>query len=162
MTITRLPPEHAHCLVALNLQVQAVHSAEEPDRYVTDPDPEAVAAFLTDWLAEPHVTALISGPQDAPTGYLIYEILKRPKTALRQAECRAMLHHICVDEAHRRMGIGRELISAFKDQDDVRAADSLRTSYAAFNTASAELMRAMGFVPSVIFAGAPAVSQAER
>lgn len=162
MQISVLHPADAATLVPLNLQVQAVHSAAQPDRYVTDPDPGALAAFLGGWLADPCVTALVAGPPNAPTGYLIYEILDRPETVLRKAECRAVLLHICVDKAHRRNGIGRALIAAFRSRADVRAAATLWTSYAAFSTASDGLMRAMGFAPSVIFAEAPMPQEAQE
>ena len=89
------------------------------------------------------VTALIAGPPDAPAGYLIYQIEQRPASVLRHAECRAMLHHICVDTDHRRQGIAQALISAMRAQADVRAADTVWTSYGAFNTASAALMPSM-------------------
>lgn len=155
MHISVLDPADSARLVPLNLQVQKVHSDAEPDRYVCDPDPADVADFLHGWLADPAVTALIAGAPGAPIGYLIYEILQRPDAVLRKAECRAMLHHICVDHRHRRAGVGTALITAFKTQPDVQRADTLWTSYAAFNDSSDGLMRAMGFSPSVIFAEAP-------
>ncbi len=154
MDVHVLPASDAAHLVPLTLQVQAVHSAQQPSRYTVDPDPQAVAAFLSGWLVQEHVTALVTGPTHAPSGYLIYEIERRGPSVLKRAETRAMLHHICVDSAHRRQGLGRALIAAFKAREDVRAADRLRTSYASFNAASAALMADAGFAPEVVFAGA--------
>ncbi|MEP4197602.1 MAG: GNAT family N-acetyltransferase [Aliishimia sp.] len=152
ITITELPPERAAVLVPLNLQVQALHAAQEPDRYVKDPDPDKVAAFLMQWLQSPATTALIAGSIKAPVGYLIYEIENRTASVLRKAERRAMLHHICVDAPSRNTGIARKLIETMRQRDDVRQADTIWTSYADFNTASASLMRAMDFVPKTVFA----------
>lgn len=154
MQITELPPEHAACLVPLNLTVQALHSADDPARYVHAPDPQDVARFLQDWLSQPHVTALIAGPMTAPHGYLIYDITSHAPSVLRCGETRAMLHHICVDAAHRRRGLARALITAMRARADVRAADSLWTSYASFNTASAALMASVGFAPQTVIARA--------
>ena len=155
MTITELPAAQAHRLVPLTQQVQAVHSAAEPDRYVTDPDPQAVARFLEAMLSAPGMTALVAGPPEQPTGYAILEIVDRPASALQHAERRAVLHHICVDAAHRRQGIARALIAAVRVRAQAADADRLWTSYAAHNAASAALMTSAGLVPSTIFASAP-------
>lgn len=151
-SISELPIDKAAALVPLTLMVQKLHSDHDPDRYVSAPDPADVARFLQDWIARDTVTALIAGPVHAPYGYLIYEIEPRGASVLRRAERRAMLHHICVAPDHRKRGVARALIAHMKQQDDVQTCDTCMTSYGAFNTPSAALMRAAGFTPAVVFA----------
>ncbi len=150
MDILDLSPEDAACLVPLNLQVQAIHAAKDPERYVADPDPDEVAIFLQRWLETPGMHALVAGSRADPIGYTIFEIESRAGNIFRKADRIGMLHHLGVDANVRRQGIGSALIRAVKARVHAAGADTLWTGYAAFNTASAAVMASEGLLPRQI------------
>lgn len=145
--ITELPAKQAHLLVPLLRQVHALHVAHMPDQYAPITDDGAVAAFLSDWLSRDEVTALITGPTDAPHGYLVYQIENRSASVLHPGACRAVLEHICVDAPMRGQGLGSALIRAMRSRLPEQGATWISTTYAVFNTASARLMAANGLAP---------------
>ena len=150
--ISRIAPDAAHCLVPLLRQVHDLHAAHMPMHYTPTPDDAALTGFLRTWLQDPAVTALAAGPADKPVGYLIYEEVDRPASVLRCTERFGMFHHICVDAAARRSGVGAALIAEMRRRLAARSVPRIRVSYAAFNTASASLMSRAGFTPVTIYA----------
>ena len=150
--IQELEPQDAACLIPLLRQVHDLHVIAHPDLYRAEPPDQDLAAFLQNWIARPEVTALIAGTVPNPSGYLIYEIETRPASVLRHAETRAMLHHICVEAAARREGIGQAMIGKMAETLRARRISNMVTTYAAFNSASAALMARAGFAPLTIVA----------
>jgi ribosomal protein S18 acetylase RimI-like enzyme len=152
MLISKLLPARAASLVPLLQQLHGFHVAREPELLHSAPSDADLTTFLTDWLARDDVTALVAGPVSAPVGYLIYEIERRPGSVLTKPECRAMLHHICVDAHHRRSGVARALITQLKDDARRAGVDRIGTTFANYNTASAKLMAACGLTPRRTYA----------
>ena len=58
-----------------------------------------------------------------------------------------MLHHIAVQEAWQRMGVGKALIARMKANVCAKDITTIATTYAPFNDASAALMAGMGLLP---------------
>lgn len=153
MKITRIPAEQAERLVPLLSELHALHVVHQPERYKADPDEDALISWLSDWLTKDNVVALgAESPTGGLLGYAIYEIEERPDLPVVSGGKRAMLHHIAVAPAMRRMGIGQALVAEVRAAAQAAGAKALRTTYAPFNEASAALMQAMGLRPSVIVA----------
>lgn len=148
MKIQPLPPEDAARLVPLLQDLHALHVQHHPARYPANPKDQILADWLQDWLSRESLTALIAeSPQGALLGYVIYGVETRPHEPLRSGETRCMIHHIAVTKAFRRMGVGLALLHEVKRQAKGQNVDSIATSYAPFNTASAGLFQSLGLQP---------------
>lgn len=156
-TIRPIGPDEAACILPLLQQVHAIHAEARPDHYRADPDPDELLAFLHDWLGSDATTALVAfGPDGSARGYLIYEVETRAPSPLKHGLRRGMLHHIAVDEAWRRSGIGLALIEAMKAGLRAQGVARVATIYATFNAPSAALMRKAGLDPLNVIAEGPA------
>lgn len=148
MKIIKIPASEAERLLPLLQDLHALHAAYQPERHIPEPGSAELADWLQEWLKEDYVFALAAeSPQRSLLGYVIYELQDRPALPVRAAETRAMLHHISVTEAWRRMGVGKALLEAMKAQALDAGATVVAASYAPFNTASAALMQGMGMQP---------------
>lgn len=153
MKITDIPASEAHRLLPLLHDVHALHVAQQPERYTAHPADADLATWLQHWLSQDNVFALgAESPQGALLGYAIWELEQRPALPVRAAETRAMLHHIAIAEAWRRMGVGKALISTLKERATEQGATVVATTYAPFNTASGALMQSMGMEPVLTMA----------
>lgn len=150
--ITTLPPARAVVLEPLLRQVHDLHVAHQPQHYLPTPAAPVLRGFLTDWLAQPQVTALVAGDVDAPVGYLVFEEERRAASVLKPAVHQAVLHHICVDAAHRRQGIAAALIAQMRMLCRDAGIPCIWVTYAAFNAASARTMAQAGLDPITIVA----------
>ncbi len=150
--ITTLPPTRAAVLEPLLRQVHDLHVAHQPQHYLPTPEASVLRGFLTDWLAQSSVTALVAGDVDAPVGYLVFEEERRAASVLKPAMHQAVLHHICVDAAHRGQGIATALIAQMRVLCREAGITRIRVTYAAFNTASARIMAQAGLDPITIIA----------
>jgi ribosomal protein S18 acetylase RimI-like enzyme len=148
MKILPLPPKDAARLVPLLQDLHVLHVQHQPARYPANPKDQILADWLQDWLSRESLTALIAeSPQGALLGYVIYGVETRPHEPLRSGETRCMIHHIAVTKAFRRMGVGLALLHEVKRQAKCQNVDSIATSYAPFNTASAGLFQSLGLQP---------------
>jgi len=148
MKIINIPAAEAERLVPLVEELHALHVIYDPQRYDAVPGSRALTDWLGTWLATPEVAAIAAeSPHGGLLGYLIYEIEERPSTPLHKGEQRAVLHHIAVAKPWQRMGIGQALISEMKTRVMAQNVSIIKSSHAAFNTASAGLMQAMGLMP---------------
>ncbi|MBY6055494.1 GNAT family N-acetyltransferase [Leisingera daeponensis] len=153
MKIIEIPAAEAGRLLPLLQDLHALHAQHQPERHIPAPGSDDLAAWLQDWLQEDNVFALAAeSPQGALLGYLIYELQDRPALPVRPAETRAMLHHISVTEAWRRMGVGKALVEAMKTRALAAGATVVAATYAPFNSASAALMQGMGMSPVLTMA----------
>ncbi|KIC07309.1 acetyltransferase [Leisingera sp. ANG-M1] len=153
MKIIEIPAADAKRLLPLLQDLHALHAAYQPERHIPEPGSAELAQWLEGWLKEESVSALAAeSPQGALLGYVIYELQDRPALPVRAAEIRAMLHHISVTEAWRRMGVGKALLGEMKARSLEAGATVVAATYAPFNTASAALMKGMGMEPVLTMA----------
>lgn len=152
MIIRPLAPDETPKLLPLLHQVHALHVHHQPDRYPPLRDDTETLAWLSGWLASDNVHCLVAEEDGTLCGYATYEIEHRPAIPVRRAETRAMLHHISVDAAHRRKGIGRALIADMRTRLAQDGIGIIATTYANFNQPSARLMADAGLSPKTIFA----------
>lgn len=155
-TIRPIDAGEAACILPLLEQVHALHVEARPEHFPADPDRGELLAFLRDWLSRDGVTALVAlGADGAALGYLICEVETRAPSLLSLGERRGMLHHVAVDRAWRRSGIGLALIEDMKARLRAEGIACIVTVYAAFNGPSAALMRRAGLEPFNIIAAGP-------
>lgn len=153
MKIIDIPAPDAHRLVPLLQDLHALHVAHQPERHSATPKDQDLSDWLQEWLTAPNAQALAAeSPTGALLGYAIFDVEDRPALPIRPAERRAMLHHISVAEAWRRMGVGKALLEEVKSRALAEGAGVVATSYASFNTASAALMKSMGLEPVLTLA----------
>lgn len=153
MQLHPLPAAEAATLVPLLQELHALHAAQQPNRYPADPCPDALSVWLADWLAQDGIHALVAqSPTGAIMGYVIWELQARSATPLSRGGAKAMVHHVIVGEPFRRLGVGKALLRAMRDQGRDLGAVRIGASFAPFNTASAGLMTSMGMAPASIYA----------
>ncbi|OIQ45953.1 MAG: GNAT family N-acetyltransferase [Roseobacter sp. MedPE-SW] len=153
MKILDLPAIEAGRLIPLLQELHGLHVAHHPARYPASPSDAELQHWLQDWLAQDSVTALIAeSPQGALLGYVIFEVEHRPPLPVRFKETRVMVHHIIAAKAFRRMGVGLALLNAVKHQAKSQGINTIATTYAPFNTASAGLFQNLGLQPVITVA----------
>ena len=153
MHLRPLPAQEAATLVPLLQDLHALHVAHQPERHPADPCPQVLSAWLADWLKDDTVHALVAeSPTGAIMGYVIWEFQERSASPLTTGGARAMVHHVMVAAPFRRLGVGKALLKAVRDQAQAEGAVRIAASYAPFNTASAALMASMGLRPASIHA----------
>ncbi len=136
----------------LNDVVQNLHADHRPDIYRWPAEPEGRLAILNKARTEPAWRLWVADAGDNLQGYVATELMEKAETALRKLHKEGHIHHISVDPAFQRMGVGRALakhaIAALKKQ----GADRITVGYWAFNKPSEALFRSQGFRPSSIYA----------
>ena len=154
-TIQRIEPSEAARLVPLLAALHAVHAKARPDILRADPPSDELRDILETMLGKEGSVGLVAvAPDSAILGYAIYEVERHGATALDAERCWGILHHIAVEAAHRREGIGTALIEAMRAGLRAEGIPRMRTAYWAFNRASESLMRKAGFAPFHIVAEA--------
>lgn len=146
----------AHRLVPLLEQVQAIHAAAHPDIFKAPSDPDALLAEIRQMLGQEGTTALLAVGEDGSSlGYAICGIRLIEPTPLIHGRKVGVLHHISVERACRRQGIGLALVEAAKARLREQGITRMQASYWAFNDASAGLMRKAGLAPSGLWTEGP-------
>lgn len=137
---------------ALNDIVQRLHADQRPDIYRWPAEAEGRLAILEKARLDPAWRLWVADAGDDLRGYLATELMEKSETALRKPHTEGHIHHISVDPAFHRQGVGSALamqaIAALKDQ----RADRITVGYWAFNSPSEALFRTHGFQPSSIYA----------
>lgn len=133
-------------IVALNAYVQDWHVQTYPERFIADPDPAALSAWLDDRLAAEGVVVFLSFDQrDRPLGYLWAQVVDRPANPLQPARKRLIIEHIAVAESARRDGHARALCDAAAAHAREAGCDDLFADTWAGNWAAQASFRALGF-----------------
>ncbi len=137
---------------ALNDVVQRRHAVHRPDVYRWPAEPEGRLAILNMARSEPAWRLWVAEPESDVQGYVATELIEKTETALRKPHYEGHIHHISVDPAARRKGVGRALaqhaIAALKEQ----RADRITVGYWAFNKPSEALFGSLGFEPASVYA----------
>jgi ribosomal protein S18 acetylase RimI-like enzyme len=148
MKITDITDRDAGRIVPLLRDLHAQHAEEQPLRYPSAPADSDIADWLSDWMEKDGIQAIAAqSPVGALMGYAIYEIEDQPHLPVMRGGKRIQLHHIAVDPPFRRLGVGQALVTEVKSRCQTLGIDTLTTSFAVFDTASAGLMSSMGLQP---------------
>ena len=145
MTLRRADAKDAATLAALNTHVQSWHAAQYPDVFYARPDPDGLAQWFADRLADPACTAFVVG--DPPAGYALCMLQTREASVFSPAICRLMIDHIGVAPEARRQGHGRRLLEAARDLARDLGVDEILLDTWEANTEAHAFFRAAGFSP---------------
>jgi ribosomal protein S18 acetylase RimI-like enzyme len=125
------------------------HRALDPERFIVEGD---VREHYTRWLetlsANPRAVVLVSGPEGAPTGYLIGEVDDAIPHFWMPA-C-GYLHDIWVAENARHQGTGEALVSAALERFRALGAAQVRLVTATGNESARRFFASFGFRPCLV------------
>ncbi|MGX6647474.1 AAC(3)-I family aminoglycoside N-acetyltransferase [Maricaulaceae bacterium MS644] len=105
VTVRRLGVDDVAQMRLLNAVFAAAF--EDPEPYASAPPPDA---YLSAWLAKPHVIALAAFEDEAVIGGLVAYVLDK----FEQARAEIYIYDIAVGESHRRRGVATSLIAALR------------------------------------------------
>lgn len=148
VTIRRGEPADAELLAQLNAFVHDVHVAERPDQFKPT-DPAELIIWLSERLAQTTTMAWIAEASGRPVAFAIAMHHRRAATPFAPARDWFEIDQVAVDPAHRRRGIGRQLLeTAIAAARDLRIREVEVTSWS-FNDTMHRLLHQMGFMPKL-------------
>ena len=129
----------------LNNSVQALHARALPRLFKpASPNsfsPEEIAACIA---REGSILGIaLEGGQ--PAGYIYAAIERRDADARRYATERVYIHHIAVSPAHRRQGVGRDLVDYVKAKSAEKGIRTIALDFWSFNDAARAFFQSCGF-----------------
>lgn len=139
-------------VLALNDVVQRLHAERRPDLYRLDADPDGRHAILENARTDARWRLWVAHAAGTVAGYLSTELIERVGTALKRAHTEGHLHHLCVDPAWRRQGIGTRLVAQATADLRAAGADRITVAYWLFNDPARRTFEAAGFRPATVVA----------
>ncbi|GAA0542841.1 GNAT superfamily N-acetyltransferase [Rhizomicrobium palustre] len=143
LTIRKAGPQDVKTLVRLNRPVQALHHDAQDWLFKAETEDAALEAYFASVIANPTHTILMAFWDEEAAGYLFYEARERPASLLTKANRSLFIHHLSVDEVHRRKGIGRVLMAAVDLAAD--GFDFVEVDFWSFNGEAREFYAACGY-----------------
>jgi ribosomal protein S18 acetylase RimI-like enzyme len=110
MDIRLATDQDAEIVSALNEEVQRVHADALPHLFKQPSQETFPATLVRQLLADPTTYMFIAYSNGTPVGYIYTQIIRRAETSLRYAYDRLFIHHISVDQAYQRQGVGQALL----------------------------------------------------
>lgn len=98
-------------VVRLNGVVQDLHAHLSPDAFRSDWDASAFAEAWAKRIADKVGTVAVAERDGGIVGYVWFELVDRPEGLTHCARRSMYVHHLAVDDAARRHGIGRQLMA---------------------------------------------------
>lgn len=132
-------PALADMLYALN----AHHATDLPTRFHTDGPVSALHAFFAKQMGQ-GARVLLYRTEGVPRGYLLWQVVEHPGSALENPRRQALLDHIYVEPIWRRRGLAGRLIARFERDITQAGCTGWYSRVHVFNRASAALMRGAG------------------
>ena len=130
----------------LNADVQAIHADALPWRFKR-PGPETFTPQdAEEFLARAGHIAFLAQVDNAPAGYVVAELVRRPETARHHAHSMIYVHHISVRPEFRRRGVGRALLDAVKAHGEASGISLLALDAWSFNETALRFFREYGLV----------------
>lgn len=134
-------------LLALLIEVQAVHANALPDIFRSDLDADAAKRMFRENLVKQGHTVLVAEDAGQPVGYIWFEIFDRPANFYHHPRRVGYIHHIGVSEFVRRQGVGRALVEAVRLRLARAGFSEVGVDYWAFNTRASQFFASLGFQP---------------
>jgi GNAT superfamily N-acetyltransferase len=131
-------------LDALNAVVQGLHADALPALF-KQPLPGGTTAFFTDALRRDGVVVFVAEIDEVLVGYLFAEETHRLAGAFTHDSHVLYIHHVSVEDSHRRIGVGRALFAAAEDWARMRDLTDLRLDHWAFNDRAHDFFGGLGF-----------------
>lgn len=144
MKIVDATTAHLDDLARLNAEVQAIHVAFDPSRYV-EPDVQGMRAWFANLLGLPGTLLIVAEQDGRAFGYAYGAIKDTPPNPFVYPQRSIYLDQICVFEDRRGQGIGRALVEAVFDRARALGASRVRLDTAHDNHAAQAFFRCLGF-----------------
>ncbi len=139
-------------VLELNEVVQSLHVTACPDVFKAVEDTDALLAILTNAVCDDGWGLWVACIDGLVVGCIMTELNSKLETALSLAHIEGHIHHVCVSEHHRRLGVGSQPVDqAIKT---LRKAKPQRVTvgYWSFNEASKRLFESRGFKSALVIA----------
>jgi ribosomal protein S18 acetylase RimI-like enzyme len=152
MEIRELPPERVEELRPLWLELLAHHGSVAPQRGPTLAEDESWQlrrALYDEWLRAPGSFVLVSGPEGAPTGYVLVEVHERDDT-WRMGERLAEVQTLVVSERARNTGVGAALLDAAEAALRERGVGGMFVGVVSSNDDALRFYRRRGLEPHIV------------
>ncbi|PPK95301.1 ribosomal protein S18 acetylase RimI-like enzyme [Kineococcus xinjiangensis] len=143
--LRRATAADAAVVAALNEPVQHLHRDAAPGRFAPH-DPAAVAGFFATQVAGDGLV-WIADLAGRPAGYLYAVEVHRAAGPFTADEHVLFVHHLGVDPAARRRGVGSALLAAAEDHARAHRLSGLRLDSWLFNDGAHAFFRGLGFEP---------------
>ena len=132
-------------LARLNADVQRRHAEAMPSIF-KQPSAELLPTVMfSEPLSDPNSIFFVAENGEDAVGYLWAEISQRSETQLTYARDSIMIHHISVQPAYQRQGVGAQLIAAVKDLARQEQIATVKLDTWSFNTDAQAFFARQGF-----------------
>ena len=135
----------AESIAALNAAVQHVHADALPHLFKPPSAETFPASLVRQLLADPNTYIFLASANGTPVGYIYAQILRRAETSLHYAWDRFHIHHISVNHASQRQGVGQALIQTAVRVAQEHGIATLALDVWAMNTQARAFFAAQGF-----------------
>jgi len=135
----------AETISALNDSVQKLHADALPHVFKppsADSFPASLAAAL---INDPDTYIYLALVDEKPAGYIYVQIVRRGDSATQHARDQVYIHHIAVEEAFQRRGVGRALMRAVIDLAEEKGIKEVSLDTWAFNSRARRFFKGQGF-----------------
>ncbi len=144
--LRRASEDHAGTVAALNEHVQRLHVEAAPDQFLPT-DRAAAQDFFATQLADEGSIVWIAELSGQPVGYLYAVEMHRAANPFTTEQHTLYIHHLAVDPAARRRGVGSAMFAAAEFYATTRELSGLRLDSWLFNHEAHSFFRSLGFEP---------------
>jgi len=145
---------HLDDLAALNAEVQAIHVAFDPGRYL-EPDLAGLRAWFASLLGQPGALLVVAELDGRAVGYAYAAIKDTPPNPFVYPQRSLYLDQLCVRHDRRGQGLGRVLVDAVFARARDLGASHVRLDTAYDNQAAQAFFRRLGFEQGHLHWSAP-------
>ncbi len=145
MEIIKAEPEHAGEIARLNNAVQQLHAEHYPDVFKFPTDPMEMETFFRDKIQADDSFVLMARISGNAVGYVWGQIQRKEENLFKHAQERIYICQLSVDLAHRRKGVGRELIRAVEHLAKEKGIHRIALDSWVFNDQAHRFFEALGF-----------------
>lgn len=146
--IRRASRSDVDALVPLKAAVHALHVVHRPDVFKAM-QPEDIATWLRDRLAEDDAVAWLAEDEGAPVGYALAALRAREETSFSHARAWYEIDEVAVAPSHRRGGIARALLERVAEHLHETGHDTVELTTWSFNDDAHTAFARIGFQPMI-------------
>lgn len=145
MDVRAVTPDDAEAVSALNCEVQRLHADALPELFKPPSGEVFSPAHVRGLLADPATFMFIARCGSTPAGYIYAQITRRAEGPIRHAWDRLYVHHISVDQAFQRHGVGQALLQAVIEVAKAKGLSTITADFWSFNVKARGFFAAQGF-----------------
>jgi GNAT superfamily N-acetyltransferase len=145
IVIRRATVEDAGTIAELNTSVQALHARLIPAIFKPASSETFGASEMRALIAAPDHIVLLATLEGQPAGYAVAEVRRKPERSHARASAEMFVHHMSVDAAYQRRGVGSALLEAIASEGRALGIERLCLDVWAANGEAAAFYAARGF-----------------